>query len=390
MPLTSPVRHYPWGSRTVLPRMLGEPTPAADPWAEIWIGAHAMDPSHLPDGRSLAEVEPGLPFLVKLLAAAEPLSIQVHPNLEQATAGYADEQSRGVPLSADHRSYRDTNHKPELFVTIELTHALCGFRPPSLIASTADLLGSAAFAELVAPTRSGLSPESGLREVFHALMDLRGSALSTLVDQVAQACGRVLADAGEPLRTSAEWVVRLAGKYPADAGVLAPLLLNLVVIEPGQALFVGSGVLHAYLNGAGVEVQASSDNVLRGGLTGKHIDIAELLRVVRFEVGSGRLVQPLELSPGLESYPVPVTDFAVWRARPAGTTVLVPAAGPRIAVCVAGRVDVCGTVLTPGRAAYVPATVDEVVVGGAGTCFVTAPGTGPGDADPAAGRGGRS
>jgi mannose-6-phosphate isomerase len=375
VPLTSPVRHYPWGSRTVLPGMLGEATPTTDPWAEIWIGAHPMDPSRLPDGRSLADLEPGLPFLVKLLAAAEPLSIQAHPNLEQARAGYAQEQARGIPLAAGERSYKDMNHKPELFLAFERTHALCGFRPPSAIVATADRLGSARFAELVAPAGSELAPEQGLRVVFQALMRMRGGQLAALVAEVVQASGRMLADPDQALRASAGWVLRLAEKYPADAGVLAAVLLDLVVLEPGDAVFVDAGVLHAYLDGAGVEVQASSDNVLRGGLTAKHIDAAELLSIVRYEVGSGHLVRPRELGPGLDSYPVPVTDFAVWRARPAATAVLVPAVGPRIAVCVAGRVEVCGTSLTPGRAAYVPASVDEVVISGAGTCFVAAPGT---------------
>ncbi len=166
-------------------------------------------------------------------------------------------------------------------------------------------------------------------------------------------------------------MVRLAARYPGDAGALAPLLLDHVVLAPGDALFVDAGVLHAYLHGAGVEVQASSDNVLRGGLTGKHVDVPALLSVVRFEVAAGHRVAPVLCGPGLDAYAVPVGDFAVWRARPDGFAVQVPVEGSCIAVCVAGAVVLGGVALAPGRSAYVPFG-SPVVVDGAGTCFVTA------------------
>ena len=380
--LSNAVRHYSWGSRTVLPALLGEPVPADEPWAEIWMGAHPLEPSHLPDGRSLAEVAPRLPFMVKLLAAEEPLSVQAHPNRTQARTGFAAEEARGVPLAAGHRSYKDANHKPELFVALEPTETLCGFRPPADIAATAQRLGSAALSELVGPASAGGDPGEALRMIFSRLLGLRGGSRTALLDEVTRACARVAADhdsdsadthtdTAAPDRSAAQWVVRLADRYPDDTGALAPLLLDHVVLEPGDALFVDAGVLHAYLHGAGVEVQASSDNVLRGGLTGKHVDVPALLSVVRFEVASGHRVAPVPCGPGLDTYAVPVGDFAVWRARPDGSGVQVPVEGACIAVCVAGAVVLGGVSLAPGRSAYVPVG-SPLVVGGTGTCFVTA------------------
>ena len=296
-PLTNAVRHYPWGSHTVLPRLLGEPVPAVEPWAEIWMGAHPLDPSHLPDGRSLADVVPGLPFMVKLLAAQDPLSIQAHPDLDQARAGFAAEEAGGVPASSPDRSYKDANHKPELFVALDRTETLCGFRPPADIVATADRLGSAAFSELVAPARAATDAGDALRTVVTNLLRLGVAPRTALVEEVAGSCRRLAAD---PVDAAAGWVARLAERYPGDAGVLAPLLLELVLLVPGEGLFVDAGVLHAYLHGAGVEVQASSDNVLRGGLTGKRVDVDELLRIVRFEVASGHRVAPSPLGPGVD------------------------------------------------------------------------------------------
>lgn len=334
-------------------------------------GAHPHDPSRLPDGRSLAEVEPGLPYLVKLLAAEQPLSIQAHPDLAQARAGFAAEEARGVPASAPDRLYKDANHKPELLVAIEPTQALCGFRSPASIRSLADRLACAAWSDLVA--RGGSGPGGAgdlLRALFATATTLPRDTRADLLREVAAACRLAVLDPDEDLRSCAWWVLRLAERYPYDTGALAPLMLDLVALRPGDGLFVGAGVLHSYLHGAGVEVQASSDNVLRGGLTGKHVDVAELLRTVRFEPSSAHRVAPRSLSPGLEQYDVPVDDFAVWRVRPGGGAVTVPADGPCIVVSLDGDVRVCGLPLAPGTGAFVPAPV-QVVVAGDGTCLVT-------------------
>jgi mannose-6-phosphate isomerase len=373
-PLDTAVRHYAWGSHTVLPALLGRPAPDARPWAEIWMGAHPDDPSRLPDGRTLADVVPDLPFLVKLLAAEQPLSIQAHPDRAQASEGFAREESSGLRHDDPRRNYRDRNHKPELLVALEHTEALCGFRPPAEALRLVRLVGSPLLERVTAPLGHA-DEEHALRETFAAVLGLDGADRERLVAEVVDACAGHRAEPGSSDAAALDWVVRLAASYPGDTGVVAPLLLRLLRLEPGQAVFLESGVLHAYLRGVGVEVQASSDNVLRGGLTAKHVDVAELRRVVRYASRTDPRVWPRPVSEGVEAYDVPVSDFAVWRVEVGGPERPVPAVGPRIVVCVAGRVAVGGVTLDPGRAAFLPAGSGPLVVSGTGSCFVTAPGS---------------
>lgn len=376
LPLSNAVRHYAWGSHTVLPALLGQPIPADEPWAEVWVGAHPDDPSRLPDGRSLADVVPDLPFLVKLLAAEQPLSIQAHPSLDQARAGFAAENARGVPRAAPERSYKDPNHKPELLVALTPMTALCGFRAPAESLRLVHLLGVPRLSALMADLADD-DPAVGLRRAFSALLGMPPAERVALVEDVAVASHAHEADAG-PDADALDWVALLSVAYPADPGVVAPLLLRLLELAPGDAVFLRDGELHAYLRGAGVEVQASSDNVLRGGLTPKHVDVPELMRVVRFEVAADPVVRPVAVAPGVLAFPVPVADFAVWRLRPAeaGPTrrLLLPGAGERVVVVVAGTLDLGGLPLHPGQAAFVPADEPAVEVSGAGTCFVTSSG----------------
>jgi mannose-6-phosphate isomerase len=374
LPLDTVVRHYAWGSHTVLPALLGLPSPADQPWAEVWMGAHPDDPSRLPDGRTLADVVPDLPFLVKLLAAEQPLSIQAHPDRAQASEGFAREEAAGLRHDDPRRSYRDRNHKPELLVALGPTEALCGFRPPAEALRLVRLVGSPLLERLTVPLAHP-DEERALRETVATVLGLDGFERDRLVSEVAAACGGHRAEAGSSDAAALDWVVRLAVSYPGDAGIVVPLLMRLVRLEPGQAVFLESGVLHAYLRGFGVEVQASSDNVLRGGLTAKHVDLDELRRVVRYAARTEPRVWPRPVSDGVEAYDVPVSDFAVWRVEVAGTARPVPAVGPRIVVCVAGRVTVGGVALDPGRAAFLPAGSGPLVVTGTGTCFVTAPGS---------------
>lgn len=371
--LRNPVRHYAWGSRTVLPGLLGEPVPSAEPWAEVWMGAHPLEPSSLPDGRSLADVEPGLPYLVKLLAADAPLSIQAHPDLEQARAGYGAQQVAGPDATGAEPSYKDANHKPELLVALEPTQALCGFRTLLGLRGVAHGVGAASWQELVERTCGpGADDAAGLRALLTETLACSGAHLAGLVSDVLAAGSELDAAADPALTAAVGWVRRLADMYPGDPGALAPLLLELVHLAPGDGLFVGAGVLHSYLHGAGVEVQATSDNVLRGGLTAKRVDLAELLRTVRFEPASPQQrVRPRAVAAGLVRYDVPVDDFAVWVAGPAdGADVVVPVGGPTIAVALAGEVAVDGLVLTPGRAAY-RSGAGPLVVTGDGSCVVT-------------------
>jgi mannose-6-phosphate isomerase len=370
VPLDGVVRHYAWGSRTAIPALLGVP-PDGRPAAELWFGAHPADPSPA-DGTTLAalvESDPEgwlgavavqqfgarLPYLLKVLAADTALSIQVHPNLAQARDGFAREEAAGIPLDAPQRNYRDPNHKPELLCALTEFDALCGFRP---VAATLELLETLAVPELgfVADLLRGPDP---LRAAFTGILQLDDPA-----PVVAALVARAAAAPDGPLRG-----VRLAAEhFPADVGVLLALLLNYVRLRPGEAIFLGAGNVHAYLRGTGVEVMANSDNVLRCGLTAKHVDVAELLRITDF----AELAEPRW--PDLHGrFDVPVPDFALTRLELDEPTGLHDA-GPTIVLCTSGELTVGHVAVRPGHAAFVAAGTPARLAG-TGQAFVASVGT---------------
>ena len=286
------IRNYEWGSTSSIPSFLGRPE-TGEPWAELWFGAHPSGPSLLGAGHEplhaviaadpVAALGPAtadrfgaLPFLVKVLAAAAPLSLQAHPSIAQAEAGYAREDAAGIPLDAPNRSFRDRLHKPELICALTEFDALCGFRDPL---ATLEILATIETPALD-PIRSRIRAEpnaEGLNGLLEHLLTLGPADAQALVAPVVAMSGRPGPDEGAGERTMA---AALGARYPGDVGVVIALLLNLVTLRPGEALFLGAGNLHMYLNGTGIEVMANSDNVLRGGLTSKHIDIPTLLAVV--------------------------------------------------------------------------------------------------------------
>ncbi|MEV5343647.1 mannose-6-phosphate isomerase, class I [Streptomyces sp. NPDC052676] len=394
--LINAIRPYPWGSRTALPALLGT-VPDGSPQAELWMGAHPGAPSRVErDGylRGLDQViekdprgelgdavvrrfGPRLPFLVKLLAADAPLSLQVHPDPAQASAGYARENAEGIPLDAPHRTYRDPQHKPEMIVALTPFEGLCGFRSPHESADLLAALGLDWTAPCIATLRSDPA-EPALREVFSAFLSLSPRRLAEFGDALASAAAQ-----DGPLREEFAVYAGLTRAYPADPGVPAALLVRHVRLAPGEALFLGAGVPHAYLRGLGVEIMAASDNVLRCGLTSKHVDVPELLRVVRFAALPSPVVRPVRAEDGEEVYPAPVEDFRLSRlVRQAGDGVRVlPGSRPQILLCTEGTIGltVDGTdgaeiTLAPGESAYAPAG-ENVTVSGAGTLFraTTAP-----------------
>lgn len=247
LPLTGVVKHYDWGDTTFLPHFLGV-EPDGRPWAEWWLGTHPNGPSTLPDGRPLAELSGELPYLLKVLSAARPLSLQTHPNAEQARRGFAEGR------------YPDPYPKPELLVALTPFEALCGVRPVERTLALLDDLGITSLADVVGADGPGV-----------ALLALYRGELDPL--PVIAACP---AD-GPP---EARWVHALDQMYPGQPSVAAALLLNLVSLRPGEAIHLAAGNLHAYLRGSGIELMGSSDNVIRGGLTTKHVDVDDLLRVV--------------------------------------------------------------------------------------------------------------
>jgi mannose-6-phosphate isomerase len=355
--LHNPVRPYAWGSRTVIADLLGQEVPSPHPQAEMWLGAHPGDPSRIvrADGQTTSLLEAvradpagllgadrasrwdaTLPFLLKVLAADEPLSLQAHPSLEQARTGFAREETAGVPLDAADRNYRDANHKPELICALTEFHALVGFRDPeaSLVLLRAlDVPELSHHVELLAA-----QPDAdGLRALFTTWITLPQGVLDTLVPALQAGCVRLAGDAGE-MHAEARTVLALSERYPGDAGVLAALLLNRVTLAPGEALYLAAGNLHAYLEGAGIELMANSDNVLRGGLTPKHVDVPELLRVLDFSAGPPPVLTGRPDGAWVR-YDTPAEEFLLRRldaGAPDPLGVAVPDGGPRILLCTAG------------------------------------------------------
>lgn len=374
VPLDNPVQNYAWGSRTEIAELLGRPAPGGKPEAELWIGAHPHAPSRVdvPTGpqtldalvRSAPEAMLGpttarrwngeLPLLMKMIAAAGPLSIQCHPNQDQALAGFARENEQGLPLDSPRRNYRDPRHKPEVVAALTRFVGMKGFRPRDEIARG---LGALHLPELVAPLASIEHPE-GLRRLLAWLWSRPAAERVPLVER-AVAVATLRRDEDPALA----WVVRLQAQYPGDVGVLAPLLLNLVVLEPEDALFLPAGELHAYLEGTAVEVMSSSDNVLRGGLTPKHVDVAELLAVGVFEPSPPNVLRPVPVSPGERVYPTPAEEFqlSLLLIAPDAAFVSSGERGPELLLGLQGSATIAGDgaswPLGKGRSVFVPAAV---------------------------------
>jgi mannose-6-phosphate isomerase len=381
--LVNTVRPYAWGSTTAIPELLGV-QPTGEPQAELWMGAHPGAPSRVDRGQgpvALSDViaadpqgelgpktvrrfGPRLPFLLKVLAAGSPLSLQVHPDLAQAQAGFAAEEARGVPGGAPHRNYKDANHKPELICALTPFDGLCGFRDPG---ESAELLAALEVDSLkpYVDILRARPEEDALREVLTAVLTADPAAMADSVHQAAAAAER-LAVAGAPdtpgapgapgpggsaasRRASAHTAAyaayaAIARHYPGDPGVIAAMLLNHVRLLPGEALYLGAGVPHAYLGGLGVEIMANSDNVLRCGLTPKHVDVPELLRIVRFESGAPGVLAPEADPAGEELYATPIDEFRLSRhvlAEGAEPRRL-PAGAPQIVLCTSGEIRLSG------------------------------------------------
>lgn len=376
------IRPYAWGSRTALATMQGRSVPSTHPEAELWFGAHPADPARLrgedgADGDLLARIaaDPdaelgpacraafgdGLPYLVKVLAADEPLSLQAHPSREQAEEGFARENAAGIALDAPERNYRDPMHKPEVVVALSRFEALAGFRDP---AETVELLRALAVPALDSylGLLAGQPDSQGLRALVTTWITLPQSALSELVPAVLSGCVRYLESGADRFRGEAKLALTLGERYPNDAGVLAALLLNHMVLQPGQALYLAAGNLHAYISGAAVEVMANSDNVLRGGLTPKHVDVPELLRVLDFTPRGPSDLAPKTSTVGPEViFSTPAPEFRVSRVRLDGTamkraaSVELDARGPQLLVVTEGTVTVRGSGSSAGRSIDVPA-----------------------------------
>jgi mannose-6-phosphate isomerase len=438
------IQPYPWGTVDAIADLQGRPVPAPGPEAELWMGAHpsapsALDrplPSPVPPTISVSPVtldtviaadperELGpevaarfggrLPFLLKVLSAAKALSIQVHPSRAQAEAGYAAENARGLPLGDPGRNYVDDWPKPELLYALTPFEVAAGLRPPS---DAAALLHALAVDELK-PLAAGLADAAG--------EDALGAALATvlewpepgpLVASVVAACQR-LAGAGGPYADACAAAARVAADHPGDIGVVALLLMRYQVLQPGQAVFMPAGGLHAYLRGTGIELLANSDNVVRSGLTSKHIDVPELLRLldpsVAVPVLTPRLAEPgittfdtpapefrlylldLPASPPLAASPAPVPAPASPVPAPASPVpapaspvpapaspaLALPGAGPRILLCLDGACSLHATSgqeldLTRGDSCFIPFADGPAHATGSARLALATPGEAP-------------
>lgn len=350
----NPVRGYAWGSPTAIPEALGV-APTGAPQAELWLGAHPGDPSRLAgDGRlddylaanparlgeSAVRFGGQLPFLMKLLAAASPLSLQVHPTMAQARAGFAVEEGTGLALEDPRRSYKDPFHKPEIIVALGPFVALCGFRTPGqtrddLLALLPELMQIGIGAELTAALSLPEEPDA-LRAAFELVLSGRPE-----VRELAGAAVSAAAEADSTLADTLRWV---GGHYGDDPGVLGAALLNRVDLAPREALYLGAGNIHAYLSGFGIEAMAPSDNVLRGGLTPKRIDVQGLLDIVSFTSIVPTRVDPVvstQEGVRLTSYWAPAEEFSVHIIdADAGPRTLVEITGPSMLIVTAGRLEV--------------------------------------------------
>lgn len=375
--ISNQARNYAWGSRTLISDYFGIPA-TNEPMAEIWFGTHPGSPSVLAEqpNETLAQHLGGhqLSFLLKILAADQPLSIQAHPGTKQAEEGFARENALGIAISASNRNYKDDKHKPEVIVALSDFEALCGFKPiaeiDALLEDVETHTGvSDGLRSIAATWRELLIQENGLQKLFSNITNRRGN-----FDGIAA-----------ELTTMADFDARfaLAEKlnllYPGDPGVMLAMIMNHIYLEPGQAVFLPAGNIHAYLSGLGVELMAASDNVLRGGLTAKHIDVAELEKVVDFTAGHVPLVQPKELTAGLVQYPCNTDDFLLYRAEPSGERLMADLnlPGECVILCTAGEIAVSNSkeerlVLRRGEAAYMSPEAKFFSISGSGTAFLAA------------------
>lgn len=381
---------YEWGTTDEIPKLLGVEA-TGEPCAEYWLGAHPRGDARITGDQTLSALvsaDPSvlgqacvetfgerLPFLFKVLSAAKPLSLQVHPDREQAEEGYARETLMGIPLDAPHRNYRDDWPKPELLVALTPFHALVGFREPQMTASLFEAMGvDGELSSVIGPLRERTAV-AGAQEVFLDVLSL--GERRHLVDVVLAEAVRNLDAPGE-LGRFARTAVEIDEHFPGDPSILAALMLNHVRLEPGEAISLRPGMMHAHLRGTGVELMANSDNILRGGLTRKHIDVDELLKVVDFTATPIDVALP-QGSDGVYVYPSAAPEFELWMVEPIDEHPLPlprPDAG-RICFVSQGSFELATdheqAALAQGEALFIPAH-EAISVTGSGKMFVATSG----------------
>lgn len=410
--LANPIQEYAWGSDTLIFEIFGWPQ-TGQPAAEVWLGAHESAPSLVSAGRQSSDLPsyyfqaqaqaqaqaeaqvpaqnaprldtltplgtllrtdpdfmlgravtdeygPRLPYLLKILAAGRPLSLQVHPKPHLARAGFQRENAQEIPLTSALRNYKDASHKPEMLIALTKFEGLCGFRRPQRILELLEPLAGATVLAMkkaltAAPNATGI--EQALRLTL-ALRDVDCSGeLSETIESIAEVV-RAQCERGERISRGHLTAIDLAVQYPGDPGALVSLMLNRTSLLPGESVYLGAGQIHAYLGGLGVEVMASSDNVLRAGLTPKRVDVAELMTATDFAPAAPTRPTLRSVPGGLTQYRSPAAEFAILQGKVVGTT-LVTQSGPRVVLCLSGVLTATAAlgeshVLSPGQSLFVP------------------------------------
>ena len=340
--LVNTVQRYAWGSATAIQEFLGQ---AADgePAAEMWMGTHPVAPSRVQrDAGSEIELSEAigaeLPYLFKVLAAARPLSLQVHPTAQMAADGFAAEETAGIGLTDPRRNFKDPNPKPEMAYALTRLESLVGFRPTATLLEVLRAVGTP-LTDRLFHALEGNPGYAGIVALLSDLLDSEGGPTADDIDVVVGACAdRLRAGAGADPDRAYSTVVELARSCPGDVGVVASLLLNRMTFEPGEAAFLAPGMLHAHLSGMCLEIMSCSDNVLRAGLTNKHRDRPALLRCLVEGMSDAQYVDPLAIDGHSQVFAPPVTEFALSITHSASGAVTLPASGRRIVLCIEGEV----------------------------------------------------
>jgi mannose-6-phosphate isomerase len=385
-PLENPVQRYAWGSVDGISDALGIPNPGGGPLAEVWMGAHPSAPSKaIVDGAKVGldelikrsprealgasvveKLGSSLPFLFKVLSAGTPLSIQAHPSKRKAQLGFERENLGGIPVDAAERNYRDPNHKPEMAVALTRFELICGFRPVAEIIENMRLVAPGEFARALDrlekdPSRVELSV------FFYGLISADERAHARLLAAASAGIAAALDSGKVPAARAGafRWVLRIMEFFPGDIGAVLPLVLNHIVLEPGQAAFIGPGELHAHLTGTCLEIMANSDNVIRGALTKKFVDLPELVSVLSFNPERVTPVLPSAGAPCEEAYPIFVPDFEISKITVApGRAYRRSSRGPEILLCASGEAELrcpgeAPIALARGASAFVAADACE-------------------------------
>jgi mannose-6-phosphate isomerase len=389
--LHNTIQTYRWGSHEFIPRLQGRPSPSPDPEAELWMGAHPNAPSYIISETEKLSLEKyiqqnpetilgketarkfhnTLPFLFKVLAAEKPLSIQAHPDKTQAEQGYERENKEGIPLDARHRIYKDRNHKPEIICALTPFTALNGFMPYDKIINSLEQVKSASLKPFLSFLKQNRN-ESGLRYFFKQVMTCDPDRKNTIIEDIIN-----VAETRKNDHPRNKWILSLNREYPGDIGIICMFLLHFITLIPGEAMFLPACQFHSYIHGAGIELMANSDNVLRGGLTPKHIDIPELLKIIRFTPSEIRSIQPGTNNRHEKIYTTPAEEFLLVSisldrdtlyTSPEKRTV-------EILLCTGGKIVITifpdgePALMKKGTSVFIPASVDHYTLKGPGSIY---------------------